>query len=138
VRYTLHVKDRQFYYNPGNILRQESDPLVAKYVITPVVAPLFFAGFVLFLCVVSLVRRESVYPAGPPWGLHEPIATAGLGLLCLVVSLPYFICAFRIDRSTRFLGYSRQFWRTLVTSTFGAGVFLALVLTALILVVFAK
>lgn len=111
-------------------------PLVAKYVIAPICAPLFFAGFVLVFCTVSLARRESVFPMGPPWGMREPFATAALAVLCATVPLPYLTCVLRMNRGSTFLGYTRRFWRILVASVFCGALFVALVFAGVILTFF--
>jgi hypothetical protein len=107
--------------------------LVARYVVVPICIPLFFGGFLAVVCAVSLVRRESVYPAGPPFGLSEPLATAALWALSLVVLAPYVAGVFWMGRNSKLLGYSRQFWRILVASTLGTAVLLALILLGIIL-----
>jgi hypothetical protein len=120
----------------GNLVAEAKRHLVIHYVIVPILTPLFFAGFVLGICIISLMRKESVYPSGPPFGLHEPVATSALAILCHFVPLPYVACILKMRRDSQFCGHTRQFWRILIVSAFASALTLALIFGLLILVIF--
>jgi hypothetical protein len=105
-----------------------------KYVVVPLLTPLFLAGAIPVICIVCLVRKESIYPTSAPWGMREPLATAALAALCIGFAAPYFAWVWWMRSDTIVMGYSRQFWRVLMASTFGAAVVLSAIFAGLMLI----
>ena len=97
-----------------------------KYIVVPLCLPLIFAGAGVGLILAALIPG---HPMGAVWNWYDLLQMFGIVLVCLAIPVVYDRVVARKSNVKPFWGHPLGFWRTLIWSSFLAGILTIAVLT---------